>query len=202
MNKCSLLGVISLFLIMALVSFPSDRVFAHTDSFPWTWNINPTQLRVQRFRSADVYASDVQAVWRNWNDISTNIRLISLTTTTATPEDLGHEIQIIGQPLSGDTMARTAIWTKDSKGNWIPQLIATFTGQVQKAIITLDTRIDGLQSYGDTQQRKTIMHELGHALALSHPSCNCSALMHQTYNPPAAMTIQYHDKNHLRAKWD
>lgn len=197
------LGVASLLLIIILLSIPVNQVYGHPlDYYAWTWESDTTQLRVQRFRSANMYASDISAVWRDWNDISPNIRLVALGSTTATPEELGYEIEIKGKELSGTTMAQTSIYTKDSQGNWTPELSLFFTGEIQKAVIWLDTRSSGLYARTDAEQRKTITHELGHALALAHPTCGNAALMIQGYTPPATLTIQWHDEVNLQFKWD
>jgi predicted Zn-dependent protease len=46
-----------------------------------------------------------------------------------------------------------------------------------------------------------ILHELGHMLALRHPTCTNSAIMHQGQVSPASTSVTTHDQNNLKAKW-
>lgn len=100
-------------------------------------------------------------------------------------------------------MANTGIYTRGFLGiGWSLKNFWSFTGNVEKAVITLDTRSSGgLLSQSDQNQIKTIVHELGHALALDHPDCGSTAIMQQGYSSPAALTIQSHDSDNLKSKW-
>ncbi len=76
-----------------------------------------------------------------------------------------------------------------------------FTGKVAKAKIYLDNDQYGLRDWGPAEQEKVIIHELGHALALTHPECGAYAVMQQGVGNYGALTIQYHDESCLKMKW-
>lgn len=52
------------------------------------------------------------------------------------------------------------------------------------------------------RQQKTLIHEVGHAFGLKHPTCDDRAIMLQGYSPPTALTIQKHDEYNLKAKYN
>lgn len=179
------------------------NVFADNDDFVgWTWKSSTTSLRIQIFSSASSFQSKISDNFFAWNGIDSNVKIASCT-YRSDDDDLKYEIQFKGSQLTGTTMATTGIYTRGFLGiGWSLKNFWTFTGEVEKAIITLDTRSsDGLLSQSNSRQVKTIIHELGHTLALDHPDCGSTAIMQQGYTLPAALNIQTHDRDNLRAKW-
>lgn len=102
--------------------------------------------------------------------------------------------------LTGTTLASTGVYSKNILGVYTHQDFWTFTGKVSKAVITIDTSGNfGKQT--DTWEKKTIIHVLGHALGLDHPSCTNRAIMHQTKSSYVSSTMQSHDQDCLIEKW-
>lgn len=144
----------------------------------WTWKNGTSSLSVQLFPSAYDFYDNIYAVYQSWNDISSEVSIDGFT-YYADGTNQNKDIQIVGAALTGTTLANTGIYSKNTLGVYTQQGFWSYTGKVSKAVITIDTsgRFGGQT---DTWERKTIIHELGHALALDHPSCTNRAIMHKT----------------------
>lgn len=147
------------------------------------------------------YGGEIRSydVYQNWNDISSAVSIDGFT-YYADGTNQNKEIQIVGAALTGTTLANTGVYSKNVLGVYTIQNFWTYTGKVSKAVITIDTS-DRFSGQTDTWERKTIMHELGHALALDHPSCTDPAIMHQSDSDYVSSSIQSHDEDCLIEKW-
>lgn len=165
----------------------------------WTWKNGTSSLSVQVFPSAYEFYDNIYAVYDKWNDISSEVSIDGFT-YYADGTNQNKDIQIFGAALTGTTLASTGVYSKNILGVYTQQNFWTFTGKVSKAVITIDTSGRfGRQT--DTWEQKTIIHELGHALALDHPSCTNPAIMHQTSSSYVSSSIQSHDEDCLVEKW-
>lgn len=165
----------------------------------WTWKNGTSSLSVQVFPSAYDFYDNIYAVYQEWNDISSAVSTHTFT-YYADGTDQNKDIQIVGAALTGTTLAVTVVCSKDVFGDYIAQDFRTFTGKVRKAVIIIDTS-GTFGGYTDTWQKKTIIHELGHALALDHPSCTNRAIMHPTASPYVSSSMQSHDEDCIIEKW-
>lgn len=158
-----------------------------------------SSLSVQMFPSAYDFYDNIYAVYQSWNDISSAVSIDGFT-YYADGTNQNKDIQIVGAALTGTTLANTSIYSKNILGVYTQQGFWSYTGKVSKAVITIDTsgRFGGQT---DTWERKTIIHELGHALALDHPSCTNRAIMHQTSSSYVSSSMQSHDRDCLIEKW-
>lgn len=187
-------------IVFSIIVVSSNSVVAHPlDYYDWTWKSSTTSLRVQIHPTAYPYHYPISQVAFDWNYISPNVRILSVTTSTT--GDL--PIQIHGKPLQPGVLGQTKIFSVDSKGNYKAKISHTYFGEVAKVEIYLDNDYDdnGLRYCSTAEQKKVITHELGHALALRHPECGWVAIMQQGFDNYAGLTIQEHDIICLRAKW-
>ena len=164
----------------------------------WTWKNGTSSLSVQLFPSAYDFYDNIYAVYQSWNDISSEVSIDGFT-YYADGTNQNKDIQIVGAALTGTTLANTGIYSKNTLGVYTQQGFWSYTGKVSKAVITIDTsgRFGGQT---DTWERKTIIHELGHALALDHPSCTNRAIMHKTSSSYVSSSMQSHDRDCLIEK--
>ena len=165
----------------------------------WTWKNGTSSLSVQLFPSAYDFYDNIYAVYQEWNDISSAVSIDGFTYYTDGTNQ-NKDIQIVGAALTGSTLANTGIYSKNNLGVYTHQNFWSFTGKVSKAVITIDTS-GTFGGQTDTWERKTVIHELGHALALDHPSCTNRAIMHQTRSPYVSSSMQSHDEDCLVEKW-
>lgn len=197
--KCKkLLALLLTFVIFC--SFATSASAASCGEYvDWTWKNGTSSLSVQVFPSAYDFYDNIYAVYQKWNGISSAVSIDSFT-YYADGTNQNKDIQIVGAELTGTTLANTGVYSKNILGVYTQQNFWTYTGKVSKAVITIDTsgRFGGQT---DTWEQKTIIHELGHALALDHPSCTNPAIMHQTSSDYVKSSIQSHDKECLIAKW-
>ena len=205
MYRKRLLNIITLKIILLLTFISINlNVFAN-DIFPWTYKRNIGDLRMQTMVSAaNLYSDRINETFFLWNGIS--LPRISGNTYTPNNNSLGYEIEVKAQPLTGTTLAYCRIYTRHWWGNRTRD-IELYTGQIDFAEIVLDSRNDSndrLINQAHERQRKTITHEIGHALALDHPAAlSIYAIMQQGYGPypNATLTIQQYDRNNLITKW-
>lgn len=193
MKKTTLL---LLFFILLSISFVSNIYADNNDYFPFTWGIATNNLTIQDFTTT--FDDKVTAVWNSWNSIDSNV-WISSYTWNADMKDEKCNIKIYEDNLTGTTIGITKfyndVWYGWSEVQW------NYTETIEMSKIYLDNASDGLGTLTDTWIKKTIIHEIGHALAMSHPDCGSDALMQQGQSSPAKSTIQQHDKDNLKAKW-
>jgi len=195
--KRILKALLAVALMVSVVLLSSSFVAAHPlDYNRWTWKSSTTSLRIRVFPTASLYHQRISRAAFNWNYISSEIQILSVTTSS-----LDLPIEIHGKSFSGTKMGECLIYSVDSKGNYKLEISHTYTGQVAKAKIYLDNDDQGLVNCSYAEQEKVITHELGHAFALTHPVCGAYALMQQGFGPLGALTIQSHDKSCLKMKW-
>lgn len=197
--KCKKLFALLLTLVI-FCSFATSASAASCGEYAdWTWNNGTSSLSVQVFPSAYDFYDNIYAVYQKWNGLSSVVSIDSFTYYTDGTNQ-NKDIQIVGAELTGTTLASTGVYSKNILGVYTQQNWNTYTGKVSKAVITIDTsgRFGGQT---DTWEQKTIIHELGHALALDYPSCTNPAIMHQTSSAYVKSSIQSHDKECLIAKW-
>lgn len=171
--------------------------------FSWTWNnsVDSYALTVNNY-STDFYnqisASDCVFVW---NNISSNIRISSYTYGGMgnIEEDYSGDINLYSSDLPGDILGITDLY-KNLVGSYVP--VSPMSGEkIIHARIQLDTSLLNEQS---GWKNCTIIHEIGHALALRHPievNCTSRCVMQQASSSYVTTTIATHDQNNLRAKW-
>lgn len=200
MKKKILYFLLLVSLLFFLLTIYPSIIFADNNDFvPAKW-ANPQGLRMQWFKSADDYFSSIMSGnFSKWNGIDSNICIIKYY-YNSNNSDLGYEIRVIGAKLKNSTMATTAMYKK-LLGVDVSVNFWSYTGVISKMVIAMDTRGDGLLSKSPSQKTKTFLHEVGHTLCLDHPNCGSTAIMQQGFSSPAALTIQTHDKNNLKAKW-
>lgn len=201
--KRSLLGVL-LCLCIFMCQIPvRTMAAAHSgDVLPWEWTDGTYGLTIQLF--ADEYEPYVSDAAFDWNYISDNVYIQYIYYTPPNHTNLDCDIQIVSDALTGSTAGTTNIYRYLS-GSWNVVSLQYYAENVGKAIITLDSETGStdLLSLGETQIEKTIAHEVGHALALSHPTCTERSVMHQSINNAyVSMTITSHDEENLILKWD
>lgn len=172
--------------------------------FNWTWNssVDPTSLSVRNY-SVDLYNhmsfSTHIAVW---NGISSNIRLQSYTLAGNgdIQEDYDGDINLyLVDNLAGDILGITDVY-KNLVGSYIP-INPNSTEKVIHARIAFNESLLG--EYEDLL-KSTVIHEVGHAIGLCHPSdvgCYSRCIMQPGNSSYITDTIAAHDRNNLRAKW-
>lgn len=192
--------IIAILLVLVVAfALPIPALACSSSYFSWTWNSGTSSLSVQLFPSAYNFYDLVYDNYTQWNSISTKVGINGFTYYT-NGANQGKDIEVIGAALSGDTTGVTDIYSKNILGVFTYQNIGSYTGKVSKVIISIDTsgNFTGMTS---ARQKKTVIHEFGHSLALAHPSCTNSALMHQNSHANVSLSITTHDKDNLKAKW-
>lgn len=190
-------------LLLAIVIFwslsTSVSAASCSEYVGWTWKNGTSSLSVQVFPSAYDYYDNIYAVYQEWNNISSAVSIDGFT-YYANGTNQNKDIQIVGAELTGSALASTGVYSKNIFGVYTHENFWTFTGKASKVVITIDTSgTFGTQT--DTWQQKTIIHELGHALALDHPTCTDPAVMHQSISPYVSSSMQSHDEDCLIEKW-
>lgn len=158
----------------------------------------------------------------NWNNISSNVSVSVEYQNTGLPNSNGKWI-VTGREFNNTNLGRTNPY--DASGN----LMDTTEGvNSDWSYVRIDINVDpgafadihnGLITPSKliTNARKTFLHEVGHALKLSHPEQNSAlsghtvssgrpyAIMNMGYvrssSDAVAPDIAYHDKICLRTKW-
>ena len=192
-------------LTIVLVSGMSMSASACTTSyFPFTWANGSTSISMQIFSSAySDYYTKLNNNYTSWNGISSKASLGTLT-YNSNGTNSNKDIEIHGQNLTGSLYGYVELYSKNILGIVTDRSseVLTYTGTIFRAKVYLDTRQSGsVLSLSDSWIVHNVMHELGHCLALSHPGCTNSALMHQTASSYVSTSITTHDKNNLKAKW-
>jgi predicted Zn-dependent protease len=188
--------ILALVIVMTL-SLHTSVSYADTDDvFPFTWGVDTTDFSVQAFTTT--FTDKIQTHSYDWNGIDNNI-FVSSTTWNIYMDDEGCDIKFYETDLPGTTIGRTKFYNKSLGIYW--EVSYSYTGSIEQSRIYLDNASGGLGDLSDEWQVKTIVHEIGHALALAHPDCGSDALMQQGQSSPAKSTIQTHDEDNLKNKW-
>lgn len=161
---------------------------------------------------------DVYQYGYDWNNISSKVKVSLALAGSGTPSLYGA-MGVIGKWYDNGKLGETIPY--DSNGN--PMEIAEDIYDVNAnwagVIIYMNTNPIAFSSDGKLTNgaRKTFLHEVGHALKLSHPLTNSSISGHIKSGRPVAVmnygypdrdsgggvspTITDHDKSCLKTKW-
>lgn len=151
--------------------------------------------------------ADVYSHGYDWNHISSNVN-VSVAPSNISLTD---GMMVSGRCYEDGSLGETVPYSSSGKvvglgSNW----------DYVEIFMNTDKTIFELSSNPTAAARKTFIHEVGHALKLSHPVCSIGfsehdidgypyAVMNQNYpgdkNGAVASTITNHDKSCLIAKW-
>lgn len=181
-KRITILLLLAIILIVTSLSFGdiSINYFNYTSGF--------RNLEIQSF-SAN-YAYNIVNRYQDWNGISSNVSISSCTVNYYT--NLGKDIRFQEGHLMPSVNASTSYFSSSGKVGHDSSTPVIYTK------ITLHH--DKLKSENKAMVERVILHELGHALALGHPStsCNENAIMHQTWRGNvASYIVRPHDKENL-----
>lgn len=166
------------------------------------------KFKIELSAQTSLLTSDVYFSAYVWDDISSNVG------------NIGIAIYVSGMSVTGFYSVLGKVYTNGTLGETVPRnsngdIVSANSDWASVSIYmnTSSTAFSGA-SNPTTAAKKTFIHEVGHALKLSHPTCNSSlsghvydgypySVMNQGYpnGSYVASTITAHDKNNLKAKW-
>ena len=190
-----------LFMLVALMCVESASACSGA-YYGWTWanKKNQTGLNV-KMCSSDFYNNlDASRSIFTWNGISSKVK-ISQYSYSANSSNTA-DINIHSEKFTGSTIGITRLYKITGPGNYVEVPISSRNINIAQARIGLSPSLLG--SSNSTQRYKTVIHEVGHALALMHPvlnNCTERAVMQQSSTSYAATAITQHDRKNLIAKW-
>lgn len=206
------------FLVCAFFAvFAATSVYAHTgDVLGGTYLYNSQkdlQLRITQSAQTSLMNSTVYNSALAWNNISSNVHVSVIMETPGMPTIAGTMNVYGSNDLADGVLGRTVPYNSSgsevsANSNWSYVVIL---------INTTTSFYNTLNSSSATNAAKmNFIHEVGHALKLSHPEKNTSysghnkgglpyAVMNQGYPsasyPAVSSTVEDHDKSCLKAKW-
>lgn len=184
------------FLMGGVMALPAN---ACTISYnPWVWDssVTPTALSVKLCSSQYQNSLSSSNSIFVWNGISSGIRITSYT-AAADSATMDADINMQFGTLSNGVWGRTRYYTRNPATGTLMEVSNTTISVLQVRLTFSENIFDDGTAYAN----RTVMHEMGHALALRHPTCTASAVMHQRTSSYHAMTIKQHDKDLLEEKW-
>ncbi len=174
-------------------------------------------LRISTSAQTDLLNwTDVYSAGYNWNNISSKVNVRLIYSSSGMPSFSG-EMLVVGKYYEDDTLGETIFY--DSNGNpmksWDDYALNTDWSYSQIYMSTNTTYFKETSNPSNTA-KMTFLHEIGHALKLSHPYKHDSLPEHTINGLPIAImnqgapgdkggatsgTITAHDKSNLIAKW-
>lgn len=172
-------------------------------------------LRISRSAQTDFLNSDIYWSARDWNGISSNVRVnVSFVINGRTTIDDG--INVYGDNLGKYLLGYTTPY--DSNGKPLDTSIDGLISDWAYASITMNTNSSAFSGASDPKlaAQMTFVHEVGHVLKLTHPFISRGLGGHTIDGKPVAImnqglpgdfggavssTITGHDKSCLKAKW-
>ena len=164
-------------------------------------------LRIESSATTAILTSSVYLAATSWNSISSNVGVSVVF--SAPGMSINGCTYVYGQTYTDGTLGVTSVY--DYNGN--PTSANSDWKYVTITMNTLSTAF-GTGSEVQDRAKKTFVHEVGHALKLSHPEHNSSLIMHDNNGYPVAImnqgypngiyiqsSICYHDKLNLQTKW-
>jgi len=197
--------IIAYCLCLSLVLFPvmtlrADACTTAYFGFVWDVSVNTKSFSlrfgVPKYFGDSYLASSLNA----WNDISSQIRIGSITLQENNADANDKDINFHENELTGSAIGLTHLYRKTLLGYYVETL------DVNREVIA-QVRIDlspTLSTLSPQWRGKTITHELGHAIGLCHPTdkqCRQICVMQQGQNGIASATVTQHDRNNVVAKW-
>jgi len=184
--------------IVAILLMTGNVVsYACPSIFSFTYSSDERQLSLQIF--SEHFKDDVEANYNRWNGITSNCNISTLYKNTG-GIDYGADIKVKDDYVTTGTLLGVCRAIKNG------QIVSYSTQNIDYCDIYLTVNVLGNTSwYNYTNRSRTITHEIGHALGLSHlPTSNCShrAIMRQTKDPLHSIYITENDRNSLIAKWN
>ncbi|MCM1334164.1 MAG: hypothetical protein NC084_00815, partial [Bacteroides sp.] len=186
--------------------------YAHVGDYSngtYTGTTTPKNLkfRIETSAQTELLSSDVYNAVSAWNGISSNVGSIGIAMAVPGMPTTGFCL-VIGREYSDGILGQTV--SRDSNGNIVSA--DSDWNSVSIYMNTSSTIFSGADN-PTTAAKKTFIHEVGHALKLSHP-INDARLSGHIYSglPKAVMnqglpndyvssTVASHDKENLKAKW-
>ena len=190
-----------LFLIVSMMCVESS--FACSKAYyGWTWadNKNASGLTVKMCSSEFYNNLSASNSIFTWNGISSKVKISSYSYSGDSSNTA--DINIRSANLTGTTIGVTHIYKKNVLGGYTEVSISSSNAKIAQARIELSPSL--LSANSSTQRYKTVIHEIGHALALMHPvliNCTNRAVLQQSSTSYSATTIVQHDRTNLIAKW-
>ena len=197
------IGILFLCFAMLMVPCLSMRASACITAFlPFNWtgvDMSSLSVKVCAQEFSDVISPQTSVY--KWNGITDNIH-ISTYSPSNSSASYNADILMFKYNWTGTTLGETSYYGKNITGVYYRiEDSYSSTAMISQARINLDQDLLGTKSeYRD----KVIMHELGHALCLRHPTevgCYTVCVMQSVGSGYGGTTVNVHDWNNLIEKW-
>ena len=196
MIKKVLSVVVCLVIVCTYLSLPASACTTVFDPWVYDASVSTTDLSVKFCSTAYRFHILSGTGVMVWNGISSNIHISSYTATTDSGA-IDADINMFSYEREGDEMGRTFYYKRNNATGTISE-VEHPTDTITQTRIVFNPALFELES---AEMHKTVIHEIGHSLALMHPSCNSMSVMYQRNMPYEATTIQQHDRMTLMSKW-
>jgi hypothetical protein len=182
--------------ILTFFTVVNFNSYADTDDvYKWTWEGGTKSLTVGYTTDLKSEGTNISTGAKYWNGIDNNVSISGVYYDNNT----SHIKVQIGDQLDENTIAFASLYNKNWLGGYNKENMSTFTGTADYCTVTICTT--SYNNFNDLWKKAIICHEVGHCLALDHPSPAVYANMFPIVNTNYATTPVTHDIDNLKAKW-
>jgi hypothetical protein len=184
--------LITILTFFTVVNFNS---YADTDDvFKWTWEGGTKSLTVGYTTDLKSEGTNISTGAKCWNGIDDNVNISGVYYDNNT-----SHIKVQTGTGNANVVAYAKLYNKNWLGGYTNESMSAFTGTTDYCTVTVCTA--NYNNYNDVWKRAVISHEVGHCLALDHPSPAAYANMSPTLTVNYSTTPATHDMDNLKAKW-